>query len=185
MMLIEETAVPEAALPVDQFKAHLRLGTGFADDDVQDAVLQSFLRAAIASIEARTGKVLIERVFSWELIAWRTGYGQALPVAPVKAIEEVVLRHTSGSEVIADPAHYRLEKDTHLGRDEQQESVHYTVDYTTGIVTFLHPPNAGDAVTAGFEFDVPVRFDTDRIMVSVASFQAGDAPNVPVVEIRV
>jgi uncharacterized protein (TIGR02217 family) len=40
-------------------------------------------------------------------------------------------------------------------------------------------------VTAGFEFDVPVRFDTDRIQVSVASFQAGDLPQVPVVEVRV
>jgi hypothetical protein len=39
-------------------------------------------------------------------------------------------------------------------------------------------------VTAGFEFDVPVRFDTDRIQVSVASFQAGEVPAVPVVEVR-
>ena len=59
MMLIEETAVPEAALPIAQLKAHLRLGTGFSDDDVQGPVLESFLRAAIASIEVRTGKVLI------------------------------------------------------------------------------------------------------------------------------
>ncbi len=33
MMLIEETAVPEVALPIAQFKSHLRLGTGFSDDD--------------------------------------------------------------------------------------------------------------------------------------------------------
>lgn len=39
-------------------------------------------------------------------------------------------------------------------------------------------------MTAGFEFDVPVRFDTDAIQTSVASFQAGDVPNVPVVEVR-
>ncbi len=39
-------------------------------------------------------------------------------------------------------------------------------------------------VTAGFEFDVPVRFDTDRISVSVASFQAGEVPDVPVLEVR-
>jgi len=116
MMLIEETAVPEAALPIAQFKAHLRLGTGFSDDDVQGPVLASFLRAAIASIEARTGKVLIERVFSWELVAWRTSYGQALPVAPVTAIEDVVLRHMSGSAEVANPAHFRLEKDTHRPR---------------------------------------------------------------------
>lgn len=115
-MLSEETAVPEEALPIAQFKAHLRLGTGFSDDDVQAPVLSSFLRAAIASIEARTGKVLIERLFAWELVAWRTGYGQALPIAPVTAIEQVVLRHMTGREDIADPAYYRLEKDTHRPR---------------------------------------------------------------------
>ncbi|QYX56709.1 DUF2460 domain-containing protein [Roseovarius sp. SCSIO 43702] len=72
-----------------------------------------------------------------------------------------------------------------LSGDEQQEGVHFEVDTTTGIVTFAHPPNAGLQITAGFEFDVPVRFDTDRIQTSVASFQAGDVPNVPVVEVRV
>ena len=42
----------------------------------------------------------------------------------------------------------------------------------------------GEVITAGFEFDVPVRFDTDQIQVSVASFQAGEVPDVPVVEVR-
>ena len=55
----------------------------------------------------------------------------------------------------------------------------------TGIVSFAHPPDIGHEITAGFEFDVAVRFDTDRIHTSVSSFQAGDAPNVPVVELRV
>lgn len=40
-------------------------------------------------------------------------------------------------------------------------------------------------MSAGFEFDVPVRFDIDRIQTSVASFQAGEVPDVPIVEIRV
>ena len=44
---------------------------------------------------------------------------------------------------------------------------------------------AGVEISAGFEFDVPVRFDTDRINVSVASFRAGHVPDVPVVEVRV
>ena len=65
MMLIEETAVPSEALPVDAFKAHLRLGTGFSEDTLQEPVLESFLRAAMSAIEARTGKILIERDFSW------------------------------------------------------------------------------------------------------------------------
>ena len=71
-MLIEETTLPDAALPVEEFKAHLRLGTGFADGDVQEPVLRGFLRAAMAAIEARTGKVLIERGFSWTVTRWRS-----------------------------------------------------------------------------------------------------------------
>ncbi|MEX0286755.1 MAG: TIGR02217 family protein [Paracoccaceae bacterium] len=64
-------------------------------------------------------------------------------------------------------------------------SAGYQVDETTGQVTFTIAPTAGQVVTAGFEFDVPVRFDTNQIQTSVASFQAGEVPNVPVVEVRV
>src|SRR5690606_41638366 len=71
-----------------------------------------------------------------------------------------------------------------LQGDELQEGLHYEVDTSTGIVAFAPAPAVGERITAGFEFDVPVRFDTDRIQVSVASFQAGDAPQVPVVEVR-
>lgn len=60
-----------------------------------------------------------------------------------------------------------------------------TLDATTGEVVFAVPPAPGAQVTAGFEFDVPVRFDTDRIVTSVASFQAGEVPSVPVVEVRI
>ncbi len=70
---------------------------------------------------------------------------------------------------------------------EQVEGVTYTLSLTTGIVTFGvgHIPTTGQAVTAGFEFDVPVRFDTDTITVNVANFRDGDIPQIPVVEIRV
>lgn len=55
-----------------------------------------------------------------------------------------------------------------------------------GMVSF--PPGAvpppGEAVTAGFEFDVPVRFDTDQLRISLTGFAAGDIPDIPIVEIR-
>ncbi|WP_170414304.1 head-tail connector protein [Ruegeria atlantica] len=111
MMLIEETAIADAALPVDQFKAHLRLGTGFAEDDVQDDVLKGFLRAAIAAIEARTGKVLIERDFSWSLNAWRDQFGEVLPVAPVTEVKTVTLADAEGGETVVSSDKFRLEKD--------------------------------------------------------------------------
>jgi uncharacterized protein (TIGR02217 family) len=60
----------------------------------------------------------------------------------------------------------------------------WTLDAGAGTVAFALPPAPGAPVTAGFEFDVPVRFDTDRIRVQVSSFQAGEVPSVPVVEVR-
>lgn len=89
MMLVEETSVPETALPVTEFREHLRLGTGFADDTLQDPVLGSFLRAALAAIEARTGKILLVREFSVNLNQWRDAARQVLPVAPVQQITAV------------------------------------------------------------------------------------------------
>ena len=83
---------------------------------------------------------------------------------------------------IAKPVHGTVRLG--LQGDELVETVHFTVDYATGIVSFASPPAVGAQVTAGYEFDVPVRFDTDRIQVSVASFQAGEVPQVPVVEVR-
>jgi len=58
-------------------------------------------------------------------------------------------------------------------------------DLTTGEVTFSEPPPAGAALTAGFEFDTPVRFDTDRLDINLAGFEAGEIPSIPVLEIRV
>lgn len=64
------------------------------------------------------------------------------------------------------------------------ETEAWDVDVKTGQIRFVDPVPDGVEVRAGFEFDVPVRFDADRIQVSVASFQAGDVPVVPVVEVR-
>ncbi len=72
-----------------------------------------------------------------------------------------------------------------LDQDAMREGVDYEVDLARGVVTFVAPPPEQVEITAGFEFDVPVRFDTNKIQTSVASFQAGDVPNVPVVEVRV
>ncbi|XDA96552.1 DUF2460 domain-containing protein [Sulfitobacter sp. LCG007] len=70
-------------------------------------------------------------------------------------------------------------------QDELQEGIDYTVDFATGVVRFSAAPDPAVQIWAGFEFDVPVRFDTDGIQTSVASFQAGEVPNVPIIEVRV
>ena len=53
-------------------------------------------------------------------------------------------------------------------------------------MTFLagHVPAAGQSVTAGFEFDVPVRFDTDKLEINLSGFTSGAIPNIPIVEVR-
>lgn len=116
MILIEETTIADAALPVDEFKAHLRLGTGFGNESLQDSVLKGFLRAAIAAIEARTGKVLISRDFTWTLSFWRDRAAQGLPVAPVTAISAVTLVDVQGAMTVLDAASYRLEADSQRPR---------------------------------------------------------------------
>jgi uncharacterized protein (TIGR02217 family) len=60
----------------------------------------------------------------------------------------------------------------------------FTVDTVAGAVTLAQAPASGALVTAGFEFDVPVRFDTDRVSASLSSLSAGEIPSIPIVEVR-
>ena len=59
----------------------------------------------------------------------------------------------------------------------------FTCDVTTGLVTLATAPAMGAAVTAGFAFDVPVRFDTDMLEIDLSAFDAGAVPTVPLIEI--
>lgn len=68
---------------------------------------------------------------------------------------------------------------------QQTITTQFTVDTTTGIVTFLAAPANGQVITAGFEFDVPVRFDIDFLNVSLEAFEAGNLPQIDILEIRV
>ena len=69
---------------------------------------------------------------------------------------------------------------------EQSEATDFTVDATTGVVTFEpgHEPGAAAVITAGFEFDVPVRFDTDKLEINLQGFRHGAIPHIPIVEVR-
>ncbi len=116
MMLIEQTGVPLGALPVQGLKDHLRLGTGFSDDGMQDTLIESYLRAAMAAIEGRTGKVLLARRYLWVLEEWRDLAGQALPVAPVTGVVSVSLVDSASVVTLLDPVQYRLVPDTHRPR---------------------------------------------------------------------
>ena len=113
MMLVEQTSVPVEALPLGALRDHLRLGSGFADDALQDGVLEECLRAAMAAVEARTGKALLARVWKWSVTAWRDLGRQVLPVAPVSAVTGFAIRDMNGVETPVAAERWRLEPDLH------------------------------------------------------------------------
>ena len=113
MMLSEMTTVPGAALPVQGFKDHLRLGSGFTDDGMQDGLIEAYLRAAMAAIEGRIGKVLMARRFKLVLDDWRNPGEQPLPVAPVTGIVSVTVVDAAEVASVVDAARYRLVVDMH------------------------------------------------------------------------
>jgi uncharacterized phiE125 gp8 family phage protein len=113
MMLVEETPVSDAVLPVAQLKEYLRLATGFADGADQDGQLARHLRAAMAVIEARTSKILIARDFTWTVTAWRDPHRQVLPVAPVSAVVHVTQLAADGTATPTSADRWHLLPDAH------------------------------------------------------------------------
>jgi len=126
----------------------------------------------------KSGQPSANPTFTDQIIAWGDGTTTEF---------QLIKTYRSGSQSYARPIKKAVEGTVLLGLkgDPLIEGTHFSVDHDMGIVSFTTAPENGAEVTAGYEFDVPVRFDTDRIHTSVASFQAGDAPNVPVVEVRV
>jgi uncharacterized protein (TIGR02217 family) len=100
----------------------------------------------------------------------RKRYGAAF--APY---DRPILKPVAGTVLVAVNGVVKL-----LGSDADLET-------TTGIVTFRPSaiPAAGQSITAGFEFDVPVRFDTDRLDIDLSAFAAGAIPKIPLIEILV
>lgn len=93
----------------------------------------------------------------------------------------------SGEAVYLRPVAKPIEGSVRIGvgGEALRDGEGYSVDHVAGLVRFVEPPAAGEAVTAGFEFDVPVRFDADRISTSLAGFASGEIPSIPVLELRI
>ncbi|MFS4439065.1 hypothetical protein ACMA5I_12690 [Paracoccaceae bacterium GXU_MW_L88] len=83
MMVREIGSVAASRLPIHVFSEHLRLGRGFEEDTREEALLEHYLRAALATIRSRTGRALIAREFSWSVSRWQEAGRQVLPVGPV------------------------------------------------------------------------------------------------------
>lgn len=150
--------------------------------------------ALIAFFEARRGQL---HGFRWK--DW-SDYRSCKPSQKVTPFDQTVARGDGLTTVFVLSKTYRSGVQTYqrpiakpvvgtvqvaIAGDPKVDSLEYDVDATTGLIRFFSPPDIGVLITAGFEFDVPVRFDTDRLQTSVGSFQAGEVPNVPVIEVRV
>ena len=152
------------------------------------------VEALIAFFEARQGELIGFRWKDWG------DFKSCLPSAEVTAFDQIIgagndvaavfpLRKTYASGGVAyfrpilKPVAGTVR--VAVGGDPLQEGIEYFVDTATGLVRFSYAPVMGALVTAGFEFDTPVRFDIDRIQTSVSSFKAGQVPNVPIIEVRI
>lgn len=120
MTLVDVTPIAPAALPVAALRDHLRLGSGFTVADLQEDLLRSFLRAALAAIEARTGKAILAREFRLTLHRWGAITHHVIPIAPVTSLTDLQVLTADGVAEVVDPARYVLQVDTHhpmvLGR---------------------------------------------------------------------
>jgi uncharacterized protein (TIGR02217 family) len=149
------------------------------------------LAAVVAFFEARNGRLHGFRYKDW------ADYKSALPSQAITATDQQIgtgtgsqqtfqlgKRYTSGAQTwvrtIAKPVAGTVR--VALGMVEQMSG--WTLDTTTGVVTFTTAPAGGVAVRAGFEFDVPVRFDSDTLDVTLDFERLGSITAIPLLEVR-
>ncbi len=149
------------------------------------------LAAVVAFFEARNGRLHGFRFKDWA--DYKSGLPSQAPGQQDQVIGEgdgsttafqLVKRYSSGSQtwtrVIIKPVAGTVR--IALGGIEQTSG--WSVDTTTGVVSFDTAPPSGVAITAGFEFDVPVRFDTDTLDVTLDIERLGSITSIPLLEIR-
>ncbi|MBV9905530.1 MAG: DUF2460 domain-containing protein [Alphaproteobacteria bacterium] len=146
------------------------------------------LHAVIAFFEARNGRLHAFRFKDW------SDFKSCAPGANVTPMDQITTRidathfqlaktYTSGPASWTRTIKKPVAGTSRLAVSGSEVTAGFTVDTTTGIVTFTSAPAA--TPTAGFQFDVPVRFDTDALTINLASFTAGEIPNIPLIEVRV
>ncbi len=113
MYLTELTKIATEDLPIPEFRAHLHLGTGFSDDNVQDALLERTLRAAIAQVEGLCTKALIARDFVWTVHAWGDLSRLVLPRAPLRLVDTMTIVDPDNRRHVVDAERYNVDRDAH------------------------------------------------------------------------
>ena len=149
------------------------------------------LAAVVAFFETRNGRLHGFRYKDW------ADYKSSLPSQVITATDQQIgtgtgsltsfqlsKRYSSGAQswtrTVAKPVPGTVR--VALGMVEQMSG--WTLDAATGLVTFITAPGMGVIVRAGFEFDVPVRFDTDMLDVILDIERLGSITSIPLLEVR-
>ena len=136
----------------------------------------------IAFFRARMGRAYGFRFKDWtdyQALAQTLGTGDG----STKAFQ-LVKRYASGGEVATRTIAKPVAGTVKLYRDGVQATSGWSVNSSTGLVTFSTAPAIGVIVTADFEFDVPARFDTDQMELTIETYELGSWGQIPVIEIR-
>jgi uncharacterized protein (TIGR02217 family) len=149
------------------------------------------LAAVVAFFEARNGRLHGFRFKDWA--DYKSCLPSQIPAATDQAIGtgngstktfQLTKRYASGAQawvrIITKPVAGSIA----IALNGTPTPSGWSVDATTGLVTFVSAPASGVAITAGFEFDVPVRFDTDTLDVTLDLERLGSITSIPLVEIR-
>ncbi|WP_281301834.1 MULTISPECIES: DUF2460 domain-containing protein [unclassified Iodidimonas] len=138
--------------------------------------------ALIAFFRARKGRAYGFRFRDWtdyQAFAQPLGVGNGS-----NRTFQLIKRYASGGEIetriIAKPVSGTVK----IYRDGVQAVTGWTVNSATGLVTFTTAPASGVQVTADFDFDVPVRFDSDQMDITIETYQLGSWGQIQVLEIR-
>lgn len=149
------------------------------------------LAAVTAFFEARRGRLYGFRWKDW------ADYKSGLPSAIITAMDQpigtgtgaattfqLVKRYTSGAQSWTRTITKPVAGTVVLALNGAPQITGWTVNTSTGVVTFAAAPAPGIAITAGFEFDVPVRFETDTLDVTLDVERLGSITSIPLIEVR-
>lgn len=149
------------------------------------------LAAVVAFFEARNGRLRGFRFKDWS--DYKSCAPSATPAATDQPIGigtgtlttfQLAKRYVSGARTWTRTIAKPVAGTVLVALNGVAQATGWSVDTTTGIVTFTTAPGAGVAVAAGFQFDVPARFDTDALDLVLDIEQIGSIPSIPIVEIR-
>ena len=149
------------------------------------------LAAVVAFFEARNGRLHGFRFKDWadfkSCLPSQTPGPTNQPIGTgngAATLFQLTKRYTSGAQSWTRAITKPVAGTVNIALNGTPQVSGWSVSTATGLVTFGAAPGAGVAITAGFEFDVPVRFDTDALDVTLDLERLGSITSIPLLELR-